>query len=169
MSARRGAATPFRIAFAIFVIAVATIAGAWIYESLGYAPCELCLKQRIPYYVGIPSAAFVAIAAHRGWDRLARAGLAVVALLFASGVALAIYHSGVELKLLPGPSDCAGASKGAGSVDDFIQQLQTTKVVRCDEPALWVLGLTLSNWNVLISAILAALAIAGITSPRERN
>jgi hypothetical protein len=39
-----------------------------------------------------------------------------------------------------------------------MKQLRTTKVVRCDEPALWILGLTLANWNVAFSAALAALA-----------
>lgn len=152
------AATPLRVALVILAVAVATIAGAWIYESLGYAPCELCLKQRIPYYAGIPLAALTALSAQWGRARLARAGLVVLAMLFSAGAALALYHSGVELKLFPGPTDCTGALNKAGSVDDFFKQLQTTKVVRCDQPALWVFGLTLSNWNVLISAAIAALA-----------
>lgn len=152
------APTPFRVALIILAVAAATIGGAWIYELLGYAPCELCLKQRIPYYAGIPLAALTALAAHRGRERLARAGLVALAVLFAGGAALALYHSGVELKLFPGPSDCTGALNRAGSVDDFFKQLQTTKVARCDQPALWVFGLTLSNWNVVISAFMAALA-----------
>lgn len=162
MSGRPGAlslgATPLGAALVILVVAFSTIVGAWIYESLGNAPCELCLKQRIPYYVGVPLAALAAIAAHRGRRGLARAALIALALLFAAGAALALYHSGVELKLFAGPSDCTGALNRAGSVDDFLKQLQTTKVVRCDQPALWVLGLTLSNWNVLVSAALVALA-----------
>jgi hypothetical protein len=46
----------------------------------------------------------------------------------------------------------------AATVDDFLQQLQKVKVVRCDEPTLWVFGLTLANWNVLVAAALAGLA-----------
>jgi disulfide bond formation protein DsbB len=149
---------PRSAALVILAAAVATIAGAWTFEALGYAPCELCLKQRIPYYLGMPLAALTALAAHRGRDRLARAGLVVLALLFAADAVLALYHSGVELKLFAGPSDCSGAMNRAASVDDFLKQLQTTRVVRCDQPALWVFGLTLSNWNVAISAVLAALA-----------
>ncbi|PWB80386.1 MAG: disulfide bond formation protein B [Methylocystaceae bacterium] len=163
----RRASAPLCAALVILVVGVSTIAGAWIYESLGYLPCELCLKQRIPYYIGIPLAALAAVAVHRGRESLARAGLVALALLFAAGAALAVYHSGVELKLFSGPSDCAGALNTAGSVDAFLKQLQTTKVVRCDEPALWVLGLTLSNWNAMISAFLAALAVAAILSLHE--
>jgi hypothetical protein len=59
---------------------------------------------------------------------------------------------------------CWGTVNKAGSVEDFLAQLQTVKVVRCDEPALWVLGLTLSNWNVGISLALAA--VAGLAARR---
>ncbi len=42
--------TQLQIALQILVIAAATLGGAWIFQAFGYAPCELCLKQRIPYY-----------------------------------------------------------------------------------------------------------------------
>ncbi len=57
-----------RAALAVLGVAVATIGGAWIIEAMGFAPCELCLKQRIPYYAGIPLAAFAAIALQRGGE-----------------------------------------------------------------------------------------------------
>jgi disulfide bond formation protein DsbB len=47
-----------------------------------------------------------------------------------------------------------------------MKQLQSVKVVRCDEPTLWVLGLTLANWNVVITAALAWLA--GVGAMRAR-
>ncbi len=78
-----------------------------------------------------------------------------------AGAALALYHSGVEWKLFPGPSDCAGTLAKAASTEEFLRQLQTVKPVRCDEPALFVLGLTLANWNAMISLALAAVAGVG--------
>jgi disulfide bond formation protein DsbB len=156
-------------ALTILAAAAATIAGAWTYEWLGYAPCELCLEERIPYYAALFLAAATALAAQRGRAGLAQAGLAVLALLFLAGAALAFYHSGVELKWFPGPTECTGALQTAGSTEEFFRQLQTTKVVRCDEPALWVLGLSLTNWNFLISLALAGLAAAAIGSPPTRR
>ena len=44
-------------AFAIFIVALATIIGAWIFQFSGYDPCPLCLMQRWPYYAVIPLAA----------------------------------------------------------------------------------------------------------------
>jgi disulfide bond formation protein DsbB len=152
---------PQTLAAIILAISAATIAGAWLYEALGYLPCELCYKERIPYYVAFALAPLAGFAAKSG-----RAGFAVVAfwllaLLFAGNAALSVYHSGVEWKIFAGPSDCSGAVGAAGSMADFMKQLQTVKVVRCDEPSLYVLGLTLANWNVLVAAALAALSIAG--------
>ena len=153
-------ATPRNGALLILAVSLAAIGGAWIYESLGYLPCELCYKERIPYYAAIMLAPLAALAVQTGRTGLARAAFAVMALLFAGNAALSIYHSGVEWKIFAGPSDCTGPLTHAGSVEDFMRQLQTVKVVRCDEPTLWVLGLTLANWNVLISLAQAALAAA---------
>jgi len=38
------------------------------------------------------------------------------------------------------------------------ENLRSAKPVRCDEPALFVLGLTLANWNGMISLALAGVA-----------
>jgi disulfide bond formation protein DsbB len=159
-------ATPRAIAALIFLICAATIAGAWIYESLGYLPCELCHKERVPYYAAFVLAPLAGVAAQSGRAALARAAFLALAALFISDVGLSIYHSLVEWKLVAGPSDCSGALSTAGSMDDFMKQLQSVKVVRCDEPTLWVLGLTLANWNVVITAALAWLA--GVGAMRAR-
>ncbi len=149
---------PRNASLLILAGAVVAIGGAWGYESLGYLPCELCHKERVPYYVAFALAPLAAFAAQTGRERLSRAAFLLMALLFAGNAALSLYHSGVEWKIFAGPSDCSGPLTTAPSVADFMKQLQTTKVVRCDAPNLWIFGLTLANWNVVVSAALAALA-----------
>ena len=145
-------------ALAIGALAFVTIAGAWIFEAAGYPPCDLCLEQRYAYYVGVPLAlvtlAFAVVGANRG---LLRALFWLLALIFAANAVLAIYHSGVEAQLWQGPTACTGALN-AGTGGDLLSQLAKVKVVRCDAVQLRVLGLTLANWNIIISAALAALA-----------
>ncbi|MGD9544566.1 MAG: disulfide bond formation protein B [Methylocystis sp.] len=150
---------PRNASLIILGAAVAAIGGAWAYESLGFLPCELCYKERVPYYAAFALAPLAALAAQMGRTRLASAAFLLMALLFAGDAALSIYHSGVEWKIFAGPSDCSGPITAAPSVADFMKQLQTTKVVRCDEPNLWIFGLTLANWNVAISIALAGLAL----------
>ena len=153
--------TPLQAALGVLILAFATIAGAWVFEWAGYAPCELCLMQRWAYYAGVPLAALVAIIAMRGPRGLAGAGLALLGLLFIGSMIFGVYHAGVEWGFWPGPSGCTGALTKADSMQDFLKQLETTKVVRCDAVAIRILGLSLAGWNAMISAAMAALAFLG--------
>jgi disulfide bond formation protein DsbB len=153
--------TPVRAAFFVFVVATATILGAWAFQLAGYAPCELCLKQRIPYYIGIPVALLTMFVASRhriGAHRAARLGLAALTLIFIASALFGAYHAGVEWGFWPGPADCTGTLEKASSMNDFMKQLQTTKVVRCDAVAIRILGLSLAGWNAVISAAMAIVA-----------
>jgi len=142
----------------IAAIALATIAGAWVFQAYGIAPCELCLKQRYAYYAGVPLAGLLAFMQARRRGSLVAAGLAALALIFTANAILGIYHSGVEAALWAGPEGCTGVIKGSPNVADLLKEIETIKVVRCDEVQLRILKLSLANWNVLISAGLAALA-----------
>ncbi|MGO8801046.1 MAG: disulfide bond formation protein B [Roseiarcus sp.] len=154
--------TQVRSAALIGAVAAATLAGAWIFQAFGIVPCELCLKERIAYYGAVPLAAVVAYAAAgRARAVVVTPGLIGLALIFAANAGLGIYHSGVEWGVWKGPEDCAGVIAAAPKVADFLNQLQHIKVVRCDEVQIRVFGLSLANWNVVISAALAALAGRG--------
>ena len=150
--------TRLKSAALIGAASAATLAGAWIFQAFGIVPCELCLKERIAYYGAIPLAAIIAYAATGRLRAIVVAGLIGLALIFAVNAGLGIYHSGIEWGLWKGPEDCTGAITGAPKVTDFFKELQTIKVVRCDEVQIRILGLSLANWSVVISAALAALA-----------
>ena len=152
---------PVPLALLLGAAAAATVGGAWIFQAYGYAPCELCLKERLPYYAAIVLALAAAGAARWGTPRVGRAGLWLLAALFAGSALFGAYHAGVEWGFWPGPSDCTGAPEKAASMGAFLQQLQTIKVVRCDAVAIRILGLSLAGWNALISAALAVLAATG--------
>jgi disulfide bond formation protein DsbB len=154
--------TPFDIAFAIMAIAAASIAGAFLFQELGYPPCELCLKERIPYYAGILVAGFALVFVARGARALSRVAFSLLALIFVVSAIFGAYHAGVEWGFWPGPTECTGALTRAASVTDFLKQLESVKVVRCDSAALRIFGLSLAGWNALISAGLAALAVLGL-------
>jgi disulfide bond formation protein DsbB len=154
--------SPFGIALVILAIAVSTIAGAFLFEALGYAPCELCLKERIPYYVAVPLAGLAVLFAARSSKAFLRAAFVALALIFAASAIFGAYHAGIEWGLWPGPTECTGPLDHARSTTDFLKQLQSVKVTRCDAPALRMLGLSLAGWNAIISAGLAALAVLGL-------
>ena len=140
----------------ILAAALATIAGALAFEHIfGLAPCPLCLRQRLPYYVAIPIALATAVLP----GRLPRLGLAALGLVFLISAGLGIHHAGVEWGWWQGPSDCAGAPAATpGNMGDFLNQLQTARAVNCTEAAWRFFGLSLAGWNAAISLALAGVA-----------
>ena len=151
-------------AAAIGLIAAAALAGAWFFQLvLDIQPCPLCLEQRYPYYLAVVLAALLAFAA---WKRAPRAvlvaGLVLLALAALGNAGLGAYHSGVEWRFWPGPTDCSGPVGNLGSAGSLLSRLDTVKVIRCDEVQFRFLGLSLAGYNVLISLLMAAIAARGI-------
>lgn len=143
----------------VLLVAGAAIAGAWFIEIvLGVKPCPLCLQQRIPYYAGLPVAALALLLALRGGVRPASLLLGLVAAVFAFGAGIGVYHAGIEWKLWAGPAGCSGGPAVETGMQDFLKQLSTATVIRCDEVAFRLLGLSLAAWNVIVSGATAAFA-----------
>jgi disulfide bond formation protein DsbB len=136
--------TALFIAAALFSV----VLGAWVFEYAGYLPCELCLKQRWAYYLGIPFALILGLA-KPAWIK---PGLYVLALLLTANAIFGIYHSGVEWKFWAGPSTCTG-----GAISDGLPDLGKPAVM-CDQAAIRILGLSLAGWNAIICAALATIA-----------
>lgn len=140
----------------------AALGGAWFFQLVvGLAPCPLCLEQRLPYYAAIPLALIVWVLARRGAGGLARIALLLLGLLMLVALGLAVYHTGVEWRWWPGPTECSGAGVPVGT-GNLLQDLQTARVVRCDEAPWRFLGLSLAGWNVLVAFTLTLIAFSGV-------
>jgi len=150
----------------LVLIATATsalfILGAWTFQALGYAPCELCYLQRYPHYVAVPLG-LVAVLTRQRW--MAWGG----ALAAATTSGIGFYHSGVERHWWPGPTSCTGGGNlGSLTPDQLLQQLQSAPLVRCDEIPWrlsdlipWdLLDITMANFNAIGSLVLVFVWIA---------
>jgi len=145
------------------LVAIATIGGAWYSQLVvGFIPCELCLKQRIPYYVGIPVALIGIVLAAMGLTgRTVRWFALAAAAVFLVSIGLGAYHAGVEWHFWLGPADCGGGAATPGKVGDLLSAMQSARIVSCTEAAWRFLGISFAGWNAIVSALLAAL---GLTS-----
>lgn len=159
-AASSGRNPAFIAAVTVAVVAVATIAGAWFFElALDIRPCPLCLEQRYAYYLSIPLAVLVAIAANRNAPRgVLVAGLVILTLAALANAVLGGYHAGVEWQFWQGPTGCSGPVVDLGKAGSLFERLDTVKVIRCDEVQWRFLGLSLAGYNVLISLLMAAIA-----------
>ena len=129
------------------------LAGAWTFQFLGYAPCKLCHWQRWPHYaaVGIGAAALLT-----GLRILPWAG----ALAAAATATVGVYHTGVEQKWWLGPTTCTSGSVAGLSADDLLAQINNAPLVRCDEVAWALAGISMASWNAIFSAALVLVWIA---------
>ena len=150
-------------AVAVAVIGLAAILGAYFFQYvLGLPPCPLCLEQRVAYYVSIPLAALILLGVSVGSSRkVAMLALITIAGFMLWNAGLGTYHSGVEWRWWPGPTDCSGAIPNFSAGGSLLDQISKTRVVRCDEAAWRFLGLSLAGYNVLVSLFLACVAAWG--------
>jgi len=152
----------------LFLIASgAVIAIALLFQYVGgFAPCELCLYERWPYYAAI---AVAIIGLFSGSNAAMRAVLGLGAALFLAGTALAAYHVGVEQHWIAGPTACTGGPGGADSIEALKAQLLSREPVNCDEPAWTAFGISLAALNLLASLALAVFCLAAIrlVAPRR--
>ena len=154
--------------FVAWAYSVLSIAGAWTFQLLGYAPCEMCYWQRDPHYVAIVIGA-VALVTRRTW----LAWLGALAAAITSG--LGFYHTGVERQWWPGPTSCTGSADIGGlTPEELLNQLTAAPLVRCDEIPWrlsdlipWeMLDITMANLNAVGSL---AIGLAGLAAALKRG
>ena len=135
------------------------LAMAYFFEyGMGLAPCTMCYWQRIPHRIvlGLGVIALLPFVVHTPISTRLMLGVMMVSLM--AGAGIAAWHSGVELKILPGPTACSGGIALDGSPAALVDQLLAAPVVRCDEVPWSLFGLSMANWNMLITAVMAILA-----------
>lgn len=133
----------------------AILGGALAFQYIGgLAPCQLCLYQRWPHAAAI-LIGIVALAT--GWRGLAWAG--VLAAL--ATAAIGVFHVGVEQLWWEGLATCtAGSITGIPTADLLDPSKDVAAVVRCDEIAWSMFGISMAGWNVILSLGLAAIWVA---------
>lgn len=140
-----------RVAVLIGAYGLAMVLGAVFMQFvIGIAPCEMCFWQRYPHIgaavIGLGGVlASIFVPGLKKW--LPSFAVLAILLVATSGL-IGLYHSGVEWKLLPGPSACTGDRfVFTGKID-----LNAPAVVRCDLVSWRLFGVfSLANLNALIS------------------
>lgn len=140
---------------------LALLAGAFVFQAMGYAPCSLCVWQRWPHGVAIVVGG---LALALPWALLPIAG--ALATLTSAGIG--IYHTGVERTWWEGPSTCTASPIGQLSPQELMEHIMTAPLIRCDEVAWAFAGLSMASWNAILSVGLAAIWLLAFgNGPRQ--
>ena len=133
--------------YIVSFFSVVALASAFIAEFyFDLAPCEMCLKQREPYYIII--AGFILIAIFK-WQQHIWFYLGVQ-LISIYGLFYSIWHVGIENKFFSGPAGCAGGLNMTNNASDLKEQILSKPVINCEDVIWSIFGLSAATINSLL-------------------
>lgn len=140
----------------------ALLGGAYYFQYVvGLAPCTMCYWQRWPHMVAIV-AGLCALAAYAR-PRLALILLMVAVTALFATAAIGVFHVGVEYRWWAGPQTCSGNIPVGLTAEQLKKYLFGARMVRCDETAWSMWGISMAGWNAICSAGLALILSSGIS------
>ena len=148
----------------IFLISfIALISAYFIEYILGHQPCNLCVYERIPYFLAI-----LIVLINYKYNKLEKYLILSLAIIFLIATILSLYHLGIEQGFIKESLIC-DLEKGANIVDkdEILKQLQQ-KSISCKDVTFKIFGLSLTNYNIIISLLLT-IGLAKIYFGYEKN
>jgi|TARA_B110000438_G_C15779552_1_gene635666 disulfide bond formation protein DsbB len=130
--------------FALSLIAIITALTAEYFFDL--APCKMCLKQRHPYYAIILLILFFYFI--QQLRKLLLSILNEVAVLY--GLFYALWHVGIEQKILPGPASCSGTLSNTTSIQNLKEQINNQAIVNCTDITWTIIGFSAASINSIL-------------------
>ena len=134
----------------IFLISFIALVSAYFIEYiLGHQPCNLCVYERIPYFFAI-----LIVLINYKYNKLEKYLILSLAIIFLIATILSLYHLGIEQGFIQESLLC-DLEKGANIVDkdEILKQLQQ-KSISCKDVTFKIFGLSLTNYNIIISLLL---------------
>ena len=134
----------------IFLISfIALISAYFIEYILGHQPCNLCVYERIPYFLAI-----LIVLINYKYNKLEKYLILSLAIIFLIATILSLYHLGIEQGFIQESLLC-DLEKGANIVDkdEILKQLQQ-KSISCKDVTFKIFGLSLTNYNIIIYLLL---------------
>ncbi len=135
----------------LFIISLISISSALIAEYFfNLQPCELCLKQRHPYYLILVSLVFIIII--KNLNKFVFYLLIQLASVY--GLFYSIWHVGVENKILKGPAGCSTLLTNSENTSDLKAQILSKQVINCDEVIWSFFGISAASINTLVLLVI---------------
>ena len=149
---------------ATFLISLVALISAYFIEyMLGYQPCNLCLYERIPYFLAI-----LILLINYKYNKLEKYIIILLALNFFIATILSLYHLGIEQGFIQESLLC-DLEKGANIIDkdEILKELQK-KSISCKDVTFKIFGLSLTSFNIIISSLLT-ISLKKIYFGEEKN
>ena len=132
--------------FLVFISLFSISSALFAEYILDLQPCELCLKQRHPYYFFILILVFFLFIPkiYKSYIFL------LIQLGSVYGIFYSVWHVGVENNLIEGPSGCSSGLSLTKNTADLKEQILSKQVGSCDEIIWSIFGLSAASINTLV-------------------
>lgn len=145
---------------------VGVLASAYAFEHLGgLRSCTLCLYQRWPWWIALGLG--LAAVLMRDRPALAKGVAALCSVVILVGASIAGFHVGVEQHWWEGFASCGGTGDMPTTAQALKRQIMDGPVVRCDEVAWSLFGISMAGYNFLVSLALGAGSLYALWRLRE--
>ena len=133
----------------LLISIIALISAFFIEYILGHQPCNLCILERIPYFLAI-----IVILLNYKFIEFEKFFILFLTIIFLFGTALSLYHLGIEQGLIQESLVCdLKSGSNLLSKEEILKQLQE-KSVSCKDVTFKMFGLSLTSYNILISLLI---------------
>ena len=116
-------------------------------------PCELCIYQRIPYFLVVFFGVIFFILKKK------TVFLFLTLILFIINFLLSFFHSLVERGFVNYNSSCTSNNNNFEDIESLRKSLENTPIAKCDEIIFSVMGLSLANINLIVLTLLIIINI----------
>lgn len=133
----------------IFLLALIPLIIAYISEYIfGFQPCNLCIYQRIPFFLILFFSSCSIFLIHDA--KIKKCIFYLLILLFLGNMILALYHVGIEQKLFDLPASCLGTNLlNMNNIDQLTEIIMQKPAVRCDKTEFEIFGISMAMMNVI--------------------
>ena len=133
----------------LLISIIALISAFFIEYILGHQPCNLCILERIPYFLAI-----IVILLNYKFIQFEKLFILLLTIIFLFGTILSLYHLGIEQGLIQESLVCdLKSGSNLLSKEEILKQLQE-KSVSCKDVTFKMFGLSLTSYNILISILI---------------
>ena len=134
----------------IFLISIIALVSAFFIEYiLGHQPCNLCVLERIPYFLAI-----IVVLLNYKFIQFEKFFILLLIIIFFAGTILSLYHLGIEQGFIEESLVCdLKSGSNLLSKGEILKQLQE-KSVSCKDVTFKIFGLLLTSYNILISLLI---------------
>ena len=148
----------------IFLVSILALAAAFFIEYiLGHQPCNLCIFERIPYFLAI-----IIILFNLKFNQFEKFFIFLLVIVFLFGAILSLYHLGIEQGFIQESLVCdLKSGSNLLSKEEILKQLQD-KNVSCKDVTFKIFGLSLTSYNILIS-LLFSIGVGKIYFNYDKN